>query len=895
MADLLLETRALETETADLPETAARLRRLKDEVHLAVALADLGGLWPLDSVTAALSDFADAALRAAFAAAARAEIGKGRLRPSDEPERGPVPGLFVIAMGKHGARELNYSSDIDISFFFAPEALLSVSAEPQAEAVRLTQITANLLGERTVDGYVFRTDLRLRPDPSATPAAVAERAALDYYETVGQNWERAAFIKARVAAGDIARGEAFLQALQPFVWRRSLDYAAIADIQSIKRQIHAYKVDERLSASGADLKLGRGGIREIEFYVQTQQLIFGGREPGLRSRRTVEALHALAGAGHIARVAAEQMAGDYVQLRGLEHRVQMIDDAQTHRLPEHPVARGRVAALAGAATLRGFDAHVSRLLKRVNRRYGELFADEEPLSSSFGSLVFTGVEDDAETLETLTRMGFQQPAQVSGLIRGWHHGRISATRTARGRELFTRLAPRLLEAARRTGAPDAGFTRFADFFSGLSSGVQVQSLFLAEPKLFELVVEVMAFAPDLARTLSARPAALDALLDPAFFGPLGAGELAQAAEPAALAAEGFEAAMDAVRRIHREQAFRIGVQILTGAARFETAGMAYADLADSCIRGLSAAALREVERMAGSFAGAVAVVALGKVGSREMTARSDLDLMTLYEASEPTAASAVKGWGAEIFYGRFTQRLTTALSAPTGEGTLYPVDLQLRPSGAAGPVAVSLAAFKRYYESEAETWELMALTRARVVWASDEAFAARAQAAVEAALRRPRSPAALVRDAREMRLLVEREKPASGPWDFKMAAGGLMDVEFAAQTLQLIHAPRGGPLRANTVEALSALSAQGLAPSSVANGLARAWRLQQGLSQLVRAALSEHADPSSEPAPFRLKLARAGGVNALPALEAKLARVRRAGRRSYERVLGATEAQGHLV
>jgi glutamate-ammonia-ligase adenylyltransferase len=453
----------------------------------------------------------------------------------------------------------------------------------------------------------------------------------------------------------------------------------------------------------------------------------------------------------------------------------------------------------------------------------------------------------------------------------------------------------LLEAARRTGAPDAAFNRFADFFGGLSSGVGVQSLFLAEPKLFELVVEVMAFAPDLARTLSARPAALDALLDRAFFAPLSEGGLGEAAEAAALGAGGFEPAMDAVRRVHREQAFRIGVQVLTGAARFEAAGEAYADLADGCIRGLAAASLREVERLAGRFDGAVAVVALGKAGSREMTAGSDLDLMTLYAPGEPGAASELKGWGAETVFGRFTQRLTTALSAPTGEGSLYPVDLQLRPSGAAGPVAVSLSAFERYYEHEAETWEMLALTRARVVWASEAAFADRAAVAIETALRRPRDSGRLVREAHAMRGLVAGERPYGGTWDFKLAPGGLMDVEFAAQTLQLLHAPQGGPLRANTLEALEALQFDGLAPAAVAATLRRAWRLQQGLAQLVRAALPPGADPSREPAPFTAKLARIGRARTLPELEERLERVRAAARRAYGRVMGATEAQAPLV
>jgi glutamate-ammonia-ligase adenylyltransferase len=347
--------------------------------------------------------------------------------------------------------------------------------------------------------------------------------------------------------------------------------------------------------------------------------------------------------------------------------------------------------------------------------------------------------------------------------------------------------------------------------------------------------------------------------------------------------------------VHREQAFRVGVQVLTGTARFEAAGEAYADLADGCIRGLAVASLAEVERLAGRLDGAVAVVALGKAGSREMTARSDLDLMTLYAPHAADSASDLKGWGPENFYGRFTQRLTTALSAPTGEGSLYPVDLQLRPSGAAGPVAVSLSAFERYYASEAETWELLALTRARLVWSSEAAFGARAQAAIEAALRRPRDPGLLTQEAHAMRLLVGRERPAFGVWDVKLAPGGLMDVEFAAQTLQLTHAARGGPLRVHTVEALEMIQNEGLAPAAVIAPLSRAWRLQQGLAQLVRAALPEGADPAGEPEPFQRKLARAGGVSTLAALETKLERVRAAARRSYERVMSATERQEALV
>lgn len=872
LEDILVRTLAL---AGAAPETVAPgLRRLKAEAHLLTALADLGGVWDLDQVTGALARFADAALASALASAAAAEVSAGRLRPIDDPAHGPVPGFFCIAMGKHGAFELNYSSDIDISIFFEPGALpLAEGIEPQAFAVRLTHRLTELMQERTPDGYVFRIDLRLRPDPGSTPPAVSAAAALDYYESVGQNWERAAFIKARPCAGDLPRAAAFLQELEPFVWRRNLDFGAIADIHSIKRQIHIHKVDDRLAARGADLKLGRGGIREIEFYVQTQQLILGGRQPDLRSFRTLEALAALAGAGHVAPQARDDLHEAYHQLRALEHRVQMLADEQTHRLPESDADRRRVAALSGYDRLRSFDAWVERILRTVNQRYGELFPGEEPLSSRFGSLIFTGVEDDPETLKTLSRMGFTQPAQVSQTIRAWHHGHISATRSERGRELFTRLAPRLLEAAQAAGAPDAAFLRFGAFFSRLSSGVQLQSLFLAQPALFELIVEVMAFAPRLADTLARRPAALDAMLDPAFFGAIDPQEDRLALQRAVAGAGDFESAMDTVRRQHREQAFRVGVQVMSGSAGAEAAGRAFAGLADACIEALAPAALAEATRIGGAFEGQVAVVALGKCGSREMSVGSDLDLMTLHRAAAPDALSALKGWPAEVFYARFTQRLVAALSLPTAEGELYEVDMRLRPSGAKGPVAVAFPAFGAYYEGEAETWEFMALTRARVAWSSDPAFAADVTAAIEAALRQPRDIVALARDVREMRALIAQEKPASGLWDMKLAPGGLVDIEFAAQFLQLAHAAAGGPLRAGTAEALEALAAAGL--TGPVGPLLDAWTLQQNLTQILRLALGDRDDPADQPEAFRRKLARAGGVRDFRSLGPRLLRARK--------------------
>ncbi len=881
LAAIIAETEALD---GDPDAMKAPLRRLKGDLHLLSALADLGGVWSLDQVTGALSDFADASVHAALRAVAFAARERGRLLADPGGERGPIPGLFGFAMGKHGAHELNYSSDIDLTLFYEPDVLraaLSDSVEPQTFADRSAQGIASLLTERTADGYVFRVDLRLRPDPSSTPPVVAAPAALAYYESVGQNWERAAFIKARAVCGDLIEAREFQKALQPFVWRRSLDYNAVADIHSIKRQIHAFKTGDGLEAAGANLKLGRGGIREIEFYAQTQQLIRGGRDPALRQPRTQDALHALVSAGHVQREAADALDAAYIRLRGLEHRVQMLADEQTHKLPEDDAARRAVAALSGFDDLAAFDASVRDLLLEVNGLYGQLFEDEEELSSPYGSLVFTGVENDPETLETLKRMGFSNPVQIADTIRAWHHGRIPATRTARGRELFTRLAPKLLTALARTGAADAAFTRFSVFFAGLSAGVQVQSLFLAQPELFEMIVGVMAYAPRLARALARNPAALDSILDARFMRDLDedSGVLAQI--EAASRGGDFEDAMNAVRRVHREQMFRIGMQVLSGKAVPGAAGRGYAAIADAIIRTLAVAAMAEVDRQAGVFPGAVAVIALGKAGSREMTAGSDLDLMAVYEASEPGAMSATKGWSADVFYVRFIQRLISALSAHTAEGGLYEVDMRLRPTGSKGPVAVSAAGFADYYKTEAATWEFMALTRARVVWASDPEFAERVEGLLADALSLPRDAADVTREVRAMRDLMDRERPPTGLWDLKLSPGAQVDCEFAGQHRRLLD-PQPGEVSTRAM----------LADPALDPVLLESWAFHQQIAQLLRAAFEDVVDPEGEPEALRQRLAEAVGVADFDALKARMIDLRTRARAAFDKAVprAATEA-----
>lgn len=890
---IALETQSYGDEGPDIEAAKGILRHLKAETHLLTALCDLGEVWALDQVTMALTRFADQACQSALAVVVREERLRGRLLDYDPTaERGVLPGLFIVAMGKQGAGELNYSSDIDITFFADLEKLpLKDGIDAQTFADRVARNLSQVLAERTKDGYVFRVDLRLRPDPSSTPTVVSVPFALNYYETVGQNWERAAHIKTKPIAGDKVEAKDFIEGLRPFVWRRSLDYPAIADVHSIMRQIHIHKADTRLEAAGANLKLGVGGIRAIEFFVQTQQLILGGRDPSLRSRRTLDALDALRRAGHLAPAVAKDLKAAYIRLRDWEHRIQMLRDEQTHTLPENEDERTQVAHLAGFNNLNRFDMAVSRTLKLVNDHYSQLFSDDESLASRYGSLIFTGVDDDPETLKTLTRMGFENPIQISATIRSWHHGRISATRSERGRELFTRLVPRLLEAITETGIPDVAFTRFAVFFSSLNAGVQIQSLFLANPKLFHMIVDIMGVAPRLAQLLGRYPTVFDAMLDSGFFDTTGE-ELERILRlEVERTAPDLESRMNALRRVGREQQFRIGMQILNGKLSTEAAGAAYARLADGCMTHLAPLALEDVIRQGGDYAGQVAVIALGKYGSLEMTARSDLDLMTIYLPDDPSGMSSIKGWSAETVYSRFTQRLIAALSAPTHEGSLYEIDMKLRPSGKKGPVAVSLAAFEDYYRREADVWEYQALTRARIVWASNEDISDLVRLKIETLLRNRRDPAMVAQAVKDMRDLMQRERPAKSFWDFKLIEGGQVDCEFIAQYLQLIHGADGGPLRAGTLSALSAMQRAGLAKATDIEALMTAWRVQQALSQMMRLSLNEETDPNEEPEVFQRKLARAVHTRRLDTLEKKLKDIRAKARAAFDAVLGGVAFQ----
>lgn len=833
-------------------ELMSALRRAKRQIALCVAIGDLLDLCSLDDITASLTTLAERALQCAC------EHAFATWRRETGSDGTGCQGYVILGMGKFGGGELNYSSDIDLVALYDPPTLKAADPDRmRQDMIRLTRQIMRLMDERTADGYVFRTDLRLRPDPSATPMALTVSAAETYYESLGQNWERAAMIKARPVAGDIALGEGFLAHIRPFVWRKYLDFAAIQDIHSIKRQINAHRGGRTVEVDGHNIKIGKGGIREIEFFAQTQQLIWGGRQPELRERKTCSVLHALTQEGHVATQTADEMTAAYHFLRRLEHRLQMIDDQQTQTLPDTPDRMDALARFSGYADTDQFRDDVRARLTLVANHYAQLF-EESPDLGSGGALVFTGVEDDPETLTTLSEMGFANPSHVAGRVRVWHHGRYRATRSERSRQILTELMPHLLKALGDTADPDEAFARFDSFLSGLPSGVQLFSLFQAHPALLELVSEVLGSAPRLADWMARRPALLDSVLSGDFFDPITA-ETETAAEDEELhvaleQARDFQDILDAVRRWTNDRKFKAGVQIMRGIVDGDSVGPALSRIAETGLEAILPAAEKEFAEQHGSVPGhGVAVVAFGKLGGRELLPRSDLDLVFVYDvAPDADGSDGPRPIGPQVYYLRLCQRFITAITTETGEGSLYEVDNRLRPSGKAGPLATQLDGFTKYYdldEGEAWTWEHMALTRARAVYGAAD-LCDTIDTAIRNALVQRRDAEKVIRDVDDMRQRVAREFPGKSDWDIKYRPGGLVDIEFIAQALQLIHAADDPTvLSPNTAIALENLARAGKLDASPTSTLRQALALWRRLQAFIRLTGKDGTfDPADAPA-----------------------------------------------
>lgn len=836
----LAAVRNIETlcETADRAEVIVALREERKRAHAAIAALDLSGRDSPGQTTQRMTRLADVCVAKAldWALAAR---GLSRT------------GLFLVALGKMGAGELNYSSDIDLAAFFDPDLFDSGNRDPADAASRVVQAAMRLLDEQTENGFVFRTDLRLRPDPSSTPVAVSVRRALIYYETVGQNWERMVWIKARPVAGDLEAAEAFIDRITPFVWRPHLDYWAIADVHAIKNMINTKANAASLTAS-ANVKLGPGGIREIEFFAQTQQIILGGRIASLRAPGTLQALKKLSEQGVVDQDTYRDLAEAYPFLRGVEHRIQMLSDQQDHSLPAGGRDREAVAALCGYPDLHAFEHCLNEVRQRVHTHYSQLFATEtrKRQSAIEGNLVFTGVDPDPGTIETLAALGFEAPEAVIEAVGRWHRGRIPATRTERGRELLTALLPDALSAMSVTGEADIAFRRFSQFLEGLSSGVQTLSMLTAEHRLLSDLIATLALAPQLGRTLAKRPSLLESLVS----------EDVRKAAPEIDPQADFETAIDLFRRWHAEAFFLIGHRLLHGDLRASDAARAFSDLADTSLQAMAAVAEAETVRRFGSPPGRWCVAAMGKFGGREMTAASDLDMQLIFDRDGHDEAQA--------WFTRITQRLITALSADTAEGHMYEVDMRLRPSGRAGPVATSVEAFESYHREAAWTWELMALTRLRPM-AGDRELCARVTQIAHAAMLSAQKRPELDSDILDMRRRLWREKPPAGPWDLKLRDGGIVDLEFVVQRA-LLKAGRADVFQTSLSRAIPSLDRLGVLNTGDADVLLKGHKFLQALQQVQRLAVGDGKAEGPVSKGLRNRMMRAVSAQTFADVEAQL-------------------------
>jgi glutamate-ammonia-ligase adenylyltransferase len=875
--------------TADEEEAMRLLRRMKAEAALLIALADIGGVWPVMRAAHALTELADMAVDSAVHFILADAVRAGLLKSKDKAQPQIGSGYIVLAMGKMGAFELNYSSDIDLIVLYDSEApSLPKDAVPAPLFVKLTQRLVKLLQHRTADGYVFRTDLRLRPDPASTAIAISTAAAMSYYESAGQNWERAAMIKARACAGDIAAGEAVLNELSPFVWRRYLDFASVADVHAMKRQINAFRGHGEIAVEGHNIKLGRGGIREVEFFAQTQQLIAGGRNPHLRDRDTLTTLDKLEHDGWIDVQVRDDMEAAYCFLRTVEHRLQMVNDEQTQVLSAERDDLEKFARFLGYGSRDEFAKEFLSHLEKVQRHYARLF--ETAPGNDRPPLIFRADADDRKTLDRLAELGFRKPLEASAIIRNWLDGGHRSLKGEASREHLLALVPLLVEHIGRTDNPGATLVQFDHFLANLHAPARLLSLLRQKPDLIALMTLVLGIAPRLADTLARNPQVMDALVDPSFFGALpDEAELNRRLDATLARARYDEDLLERIRMFGLEYMFLIGVRILSGTVTARQAGEAFARLADAVIRAVHDAVTENFARSYGHMRGEqTAVLAMGKLGGREMTATSDLDLMLIYDFDDkqPESDGQRPLYGGQYF-ARLTQRLINALTAQTNYGALYDVDMRLRPSGRAGPLAVQIEGFTGYQKNEAWTWEHMALTRARVVSAPRE-FAARVQKVIRDILRRPRDATQIAGDVVEMRGAIAAEKGDRDRWDIKYAAGGLVDIEFIAQYLQLVHAHRlPDILDTSTARALDKARQLQVLAVEDAEVLRPAVQFYHDVTQILRLCLPGPFDPKTAGAGLLRLLARAADVPDFATLDATLIETQTKVRASFVRILGA--------
>jgi glutamate-ammonia-ligase adenylyltransferase len=765
------------------------LRRWRRAQSTRLIWRDLQAIDSVEDTLRGASEIADRALAAALQAlGAQMRLRHGFLRDAE----GRQQELVVFGLGKLGGRELNFSSDVDLVYAFAEHGVSDGvrSLDSEAYFARLGQQLAKLLGEVTPDGFCHRVDLRLRPFGASGRVALSFAAMEQYYQREGRDWERYAWIKARPVAGDIAAGTQLLDSLRPFVYRRYLDYTALDGLREMKALIDA-EVQRRELAE--DLKLGPGGIREIEFFVQAQQLIRGGREPALREQALLPGLAALTDAGHLPAQLSQQLASAYRFLRRLENRVQMLGDAQTHVLPADPMTRLRIA--------RGLDYSDSDALQRdldghrgvVSEAFAGLLQTRrrKPVASAL-SQYWRALPDSAD-FTALEDAGFADASAQHTRLRDFSRSPALRGLSERTRSRLDHVLPALLEAAAHSTAPDAALARGIGLLQSIVRRSSYLALLEERPAALARLVDVIARSALLAERLVAHPLLLDELLD---VRSLPAVDIDVAVRSAATAqaqhgeAGDTEERLAALNESRQSLSFRIALATLAQRQPAQATARQLAMLAESLLDECLRLAQDEIRAAHGVVAGSgFAVVGYGSLGARELGFGSDLDLVFLHDARAEQVSDGARPLDASRYYARLAQKLVSLMATVTAAGRLYEVDMRLRPDGAKGLLVSTLDSFAEYQQQRAWTWELQALARSRVV-AGDDSVMAEFRRIRRAALARARAPEQLRREviAMRQRMRVELDRSNALGFDLKQGEGGLVDLEFLLQAQLLLRA-----------------------------------------------------------------------------------------------------------
>jgi [glutamine synthetase] adenylyltransferase / [glutamine synthetase]-adenylyl-L-tyrosine phosphorylase len=786
-------------------QPGAILRIQRQRIALVTALADLAGIWDLSRVTGVLSDFADNALDIAIATAIQERV-PGALNQ----------GFAVIALGKHGGRELNYSSDIDPIFLFDPKTLPHRERDDVAEAaVRYGRRVIELLSKMDEHGYVFRVDMRLRPSPEVSPIVLPVEAAISYYESSALAWEQAAFIRSRVCAGDRKLGDYFLNAIQPFIWRKSLDFGQLKNITAMTAAIRDHYAKGQKLGPGYDLKRGHGGIRECEFFAQAHQLIHGGRDPVLRVSDTREALAALAAAGPITAQEATTLSAAYEQLRTFEHRLQMHSDRQTHAIPENPETADAVARLHGLADADALIEAIRPITQNVAAIYDRMV-------DAGGSEGPRMADEGLPLEEQLTDLGYADLAAVMQRMTRWRSGKIRAVRSGAARDAFEAVLPAIMKALAQSPDPPFAIARFDNMIEAMPSAINVFRLLEARPGLLQLVADILSYAPTLADDLARQSRFLDALIDTSAMDLPGDVAEVLAAMKQRIGNADYQSTLDIVRDYVGEKRFALGVQLIEGRNDALDIARSYAHLAEAALQTLTAATIAEFETAHGKVPGGeLVILALGRLGGEALTHASDLDLILLFTGGHLAESDGPRPLGATQYFNRLASRVIASMTVPTASGALYEVDTRLRPSGNDGLLCASVKSFGQYQRENAWTWEHMALTRARAMFGSEAARAEVADIIVDV-LNSPRDAGKLHADVTDMRKEMATHKPPKGELDVKLLPGGLVDIEFIVHALQL---ETGKALHPQLGKAIDGLIAAGHLPPDFAKAYALLGRL----------------------------------------------------------------------